>query len=287
MEEEVLKNYKKATEISESVMKIAREITLVDARAFDVAEKIEEKIKELGGHPAFPVNVSINEVAAHFTPELNDPLVFKEGQLVKIDVGIQVEGYINDSAFTVCIGKKSHPLIEASEAALEEALKLIKPGTQVWEISEVVENTLVGRGFNPVRNLCGHGLERFSQHSHPSIPNGKNKSKDELVEGQAVAMEVFATDGEGHVKDSSPVLIYKFVQDKPVRMPEARKVLDMAKNDFQMLPFARRWIAKKISPLKLDFALKQLEEIEAIESFHVLKEVSNGLVAQTEKTVLL
>ena len=287
MEDEALKNHKKAMEISDNVMKMAREMAAINARAFDLAEKIEEKIKEMGGVPAFPVNISINEIAAHFTPELNDTLILKEDDLVKIDSGVQIEGYINDAAFTACIGKKSHPLIDASESALQEALKIMKPGTRVWEISEVVENTLVEKGFRPVRNLCGHGLERFNQHGHPSIPNGKNKSKEELEEGHAYAMEVFATDGEGLVKDSSPTLIFKFVQDKPVRMPEARKVLEMAKKDFHMLPFAKRWVAKKISPLKLDFALRQLEEIEAIESFPVLKEISHGLVAQTEQTVLL
>jgi len=287
MEEEVLKNYKKAAEISENVMKMAREMSVIGAKAYDLAEKIEDKIKELGGFPAFPVNISLNEIAAHYTPDVNDTLVLKDGDLVKIDVGVHVDGYLNDSAFTVCIGNKRHPLIDASEAALNEALKIMKPGTQVWEISEVVENTLAEKGFRPVRNLCGHGLERFNQHSHPSIPNGKNKIKDMLEEGKAVAMEVFATDGAGKVKDSPPTLIYKFIQDKPVRMQEARKVLEMAKKDFSMLPFAKRWVAKKISPLKLDLALMQLEEIEAIEGFPLLKEISNGLVAQTEKTVLL
>lgn len=287
MEKEAFEHHKKAMEISDQVMEMARGMATPNSKAFDLAEKIEDKIKELGGFPAFPVNISVNDIAAHYTPELDDPLVLNEGDLVKIDAGVQVEGYVNDAAFTVCIGKESHPLIKASEYALEQALKIMKPGTQVWEISEIVENTLVERGFNPVRNLCGHGLERFNQHAHPSIPNGKNKSRDQLQEGTAVAMEVFATDGTGHVKDSSPTMIYKFFQDKPVRMPEARKVLDMSKKDFFMLPFAKRWVAKKISPLKLDFALRQLEEIEAIESFPVLKEVSKGLVAQTEKTVLL
>ena len=287
MEEEALKNYKKAMEISESVMKIAREMAVVGMKTFDLAEKVEEKIKELGGQPAFPVNISINEIAAHFTPELNDSLALGDGDLAKIDVGVHVDGYMSDAAFTVCVGKKSHPLVDASETALQEALKIIKPRAKVCEISEVVENTLLEKGFNPVRNLCGHGLEKFNQHGYPSIPNGKNKSQIELQEGTAVAMEVFATDGEGQVKDSSPTMIYKFIQDKPVRMLEARKVLDMAKKDFFMLPFAKRWVAKKISPIKLDFALKQLEEIEAIQSFPVLKEISNGLVAQTEQTVLL
>ncbi|MFH0711074.1 MAG: type II methionyl aminopeptidase [Candidatus Aenigmatarchaeota archaeon] len=287
MEEEMEKNYKKAMEISDSVMKMARETAGLDVKVFDLAEKIEDKIREMGGFPAFPVNISINEIAAHYTPELNDPLVLKEGDLVKIDVGVHIDGYMSDTAFTVCIGKKSHPLIDASEEALNQALKLIKPGAQVWEISEVVENTLVEKGFNPVRNLCGHGLEKFNQHGHPAIPNGKNNIKTELQEGTAIAMEVFATDGIGQVKDSSPTLIYKFVQDKPVRLAEARKVLDMAKRDFFMLPFAKRWVAKKISPIKLEFALKQLEEIEAIQSFPVLKEESNGLVAQSEQTILL
>ena len=255
-----------------------------------MAEKIEKKIKELGDGPAFPVNVSINENAAHYTPDINDSLRFKENDLVKIDIGVHVDGYIWDRAFTVCIGRKTHPLIEAAKQGLKEAMKAIRPGAKIFEISEVVESTLEQLGFNPIRNLCGHGLDRYNQHTHFSIPNGRNNIQDEIKPNQALAMEVFATDGAGWVKDSKPVLIFGYVQDRPVRLWEGRRILKAAKTDFNKLPFAKRWLAElrpPMSQLKIDMALKQLLDVGAIREYPLLKEESGGIVAQAEETIIL
>jgi methionyl aminopeptidase len=287
MEKDILENYEKARSISDSVILFSRTLLKEGTKIFDVAEKIEKKILNLGARPAFPVNISINENAAHYTPDINDLTVLNENDIVKIDIGIGVEGFVWDRAFTVCMGNESHPLIEASEKALEEALKLIKPGTKIFEISEVVENTIAEFGFNPVRNLCGHGLEQYTQHAKPTIPNGKNTIKEEIKEGQVIAMEVFSTNGIGLVKESSPVLIYSFLQDKPIRLFEARKILERSKKEFEMLPFAKRWLTNIVSGAKLELALKQLVDVGALTEYPILKEESNGLVAQTEETVIV
>lgn len=286
MEKEVLENYEKAMKIAEEVVGYARKTDLFNRKALDVAEELENVIKTLGGKPAWPVNILINEIAAHYTPDVNDTLTLKENDLVKIDIGVQINGYISDNAFSVCVGSSSHPLIEASEKTLEEAIKLIKVGTKIFEISDVVENTINNLGFNTIRNLCGHAVERFNQHAHPSIPNGKNTIKEEIEPDQVIAMEVFTTNGSGWVVESSPTLIFKYKQDKPVRLWEARKLLDMAKNQFETLPFTRRWI-KEISPLKFDMAVRQLLEVDALYDYPPLKEESNGLVAVTEKTIIV
>jgi len=139
-----------------------------------------------------------------------------------------------------------------------------------------------------VRNLCGHGLEQYNQHAWPSIPNGKNSIQDEIQPGSAIAMEVFATDGSGWVKESAPVLIYSYYQDKPVRMPEARRILGMAKSEFNGLPFAKRWLSSASqSQLKIDMAMRQLVEAEALHEYPVLKEETGGLVAQAEETIII
>jgi len=291
LEKDVLNNYNKAKSISDNVVLFAKPLVKEGASALEITEKIEGRIKELGGGLGFPLNISVNEDAAHYTPDIDDPLKFKAGDLVKIDIGVHVEGYIWDRAFTICIGKKTHPLIKAAESGLKEALKLIKPGTKIFEISEAVESTLEGLGFNPIRNLCGHGLDQYQQHARFSIPNGRNNIKDELQAGQAVAMEVFATDGVGWVKESSPVLIYSHTQDKPVRMWEARKILEAARDEFHRLPFAKRWLlglkGLKLTPFKIDVALKQLTEVESLREYPILKEESDGLVAQAEETILI
>jgi methionyl aminopeptidase len=291
MDKAAVDNYKKAKSISDSVMSFAKPLIKGSANALEVTEKIETEIKKLGGGLAFPLNVSVNENAAHYTPDIGDTLTFKSGDLVKIDLGVHVDGYIWDRAFTVCIGKKTHPLIDAADAGLKASMKMIKPGAKIFEISEVVESTLEGLGFNPIRNLCGHGLECYKQHARFSIPNGRNNLKTELEAGQAIAMEVFATDGAGWVKESSPTLIFAYVYDKAVRMPEARKILDASKKEFNKLPFAKRWLMDlkdtKISQFKLDMALKQLIDVEALREYPILKEEANGLVAQAEETILI
>lgn len=286
MEKEELQSYEKAFLIAEDAVGLAQKLVKNDIRVLELAETIEKRIIELGGKPAWPVNISINEIAAHYTPSIGDSLILKEGDFVKVDIGAQVNGYICDRAFTVCIDKKSDPMIEASEKVLEECLKLIKPGTKIHEISEVCENTVNQLGFNVIRNLSGHRLERFNQHAHPSIPNGKNTIQDEIESGKIYAMEVFVTNGSGFVVESSPTEIFQYNKDATVRMWEARKILELAKNEFDKLPFTKRWVTG-ISPLKLDMSLKQLIDVEAIIEFPPLREESNGLVAVTEKSVIV
>jgi len=183
------------------------------------------------------------------------------------------------------MGRNNHPLIEASEKALKEALKVIKPGVKICEVSEVVEDTINNFGFNPIHNLCGHGLERYNQHAHPSIPNGKNNIKEELKSG-VIAMEVFATNGTGMVKESRPILIYQYMNDVPVRMSDARKILERSKKDFNGLPFTKRWMGD-ITPVRMDMALKQLVDVGGLREFALLKEETKGLVAQTEETIII
>jgi len=290
MEKEIFEKYKKAKSISDSIVLFAKPLLKENAIALDIANKVENRIKKLGGGIAFPINISINENAAHYTPDINDSLKLKIGDIVKIDVGVHIDGYIWDRAFSICIGKKTHPLIEAAEQALEKSIKAIRPGAKIFEISEIVESTLEAAGFNPVRNLCGHGLDQYKQHARFSIPNGRNNIKDEITSNQALAMEVFATDGAGWVKESRPVLIFGYVQDKPVRLREARQILEATKTNFHSLPFAKRWLAElkpAISALKIDMALKQLLDVEAIREYPILKEESGGLVAQAEETIIL
>jgi methionyl aminopeptidase len=288
MEDDVINHYKKASSISESVTIFSKPMLKEGASILEVADNIEERIKYMGGGIAFPVNVSINENAAHYTPDIGDQIILRRGDLVKIDIGVQVEGYIWDSAFTVCVGNPSHPIIEAAEKALAESIKLIAPGTRIMDISEVVESEVTKAGFNPIRNLCGHGLGQYVQHARLSIPNGRNNIRETLEPGQAIAMEVFATDGGGWVKESGPALIFGYVQDKPVRMPEARKVLEASRKDYNSLPFAKRWLTSmKIPHIKIDMALDQLLSVDAIRQYPILKEQSNGMVAQAETTVLI
>jgi len=287
MDSEIRKKYEDAQKISEQAQELAKKEIKEGFSLLKLAEVVEKEIVENGGKLAFPLNISINEIAAHFTPDVNTDLIFRNEDLVKIDIGVHIDGYIWDAAFTKKIGNEKDNMIEASEQAIEAAVKMIKPGVKVCEISEVVESTVEKFGVKTVQNLCGHGLERFVQHARPSIPNSRNTIQIELQEGQAIAVEIFTTDGEGYVKESSETLIYRYLQDKNVRSQDARKILVKARDEFQGMPFAKRWIRSIASGAKLELALKELVQVGSLEEYPVLKERGNGKVAQSETTILL
>jgi len=284
--EEEMEKYKRAGKIAGEVLKYAATLVEKNARVVDVAEKIDEKILSLGVNPGFPVNISINEMAAHFTPQLNETLMIKEEDYVKLDVGISVDGYIGDTAMTVRVAGKDD-LIECSEKMLAAALEMFKPGTTIGEIGEAIESVSKEFGFNAVRNLTGHSLDRYDLHAGRTIPNIKNDSKYQLREDEIYAVEPFVTTGEGFVKESGSPLIFRWINDVPSRYPEARRILELAKNKYQRLPFAKRWIQKEISPTKVELALRQLIAEKALYGYTPLKEVSEKPVSQAEHTVIV
>ena len=159
MEKEIVEKYKKAGHIHKECLEFGSKLINPDVKIIDVVEKIEEKIKSMGGEFAFPVNISVNETAAHDTADIGDIRVFKDGDLVKLDIGVHVDGYIADGAVTVSLNSGKDELRETSKKALEEALKLMRPGTQISLISETIENIIRGSGFIPVINLLGDKIE--------------------------------------------------------------------------------------------------------------------------------
>lgn len=284
---EEFEKLEKAREISDKILEFAKKLIKEGIEIIEIAEAVEKKIKELGGGVAFPVNISINENAAHYTPTINDKTILKNGDIVKVDFGVHVDGYIWDRAFSISIGKDENELIKAADEALKNAIKCVKPGVKVYEISQIIEDTIRKYNVNPIYNLCGHGLKRFTQHAEPTIPNCRNDIKYEIKEGEVIAIEVFTTNGSGWVKESGETVIYKYEKDKPVRMREARIIMEKAKKEFMKLPFAKRWLKDVASGAILDLALKQLVEVGSLREYPVLKEESGGKVAQSEETIVV
>ncbi|MFH1473835.1 MAG: type II methionyl aminopeptidase [Candidatus Aenigmatarchaeota archaeon] len=286
MEKEILDNYIKAGKIAAHVLDFGCGLVKKDVLTVEIAEKIDKKIEELGGKPAFPVNISINDIAAHWHPQMNDKTVINEEDYVKIDVGVHIDGYIGDTARTVRVAGKDD-LIICSEKMLEKAMLMFKPGTTIGDIGEAVENVCSEFGFKAIRNLTGHSIDRYDIHAGTIIPNIKNDSKYQLREGEVYGVEPFCTAGNGVVKDSGKPMIFRWIVDRPMRMLEARKILELARTEFERLPFAKRWIQKKFSPLKVELALRELTNSNALYGYDPLKEVSGKPVAQSEHTVIV
>ena len=285
MEEEIeliLENYRRAGVILVEVRKEATGLIKDGGSLLEVAEFVENNIREKGGAPAFPCNISRNEEAAHATPSIDDQTVFGKDNLVKLDIGVHIDGYIADSAVTVDLSGSYDGLVKAAEAALDEAIKIIRDGVSTIEIGEVIGNTIKERGYKPVVNLSGHGLSRYDSHAPPTIPNVKYEHGVTLHENNVVAIEPFATDGGGKVVESGNAEIFSLIKPKPIRMREAKKLLDEIKN-YQGLPFAKRWLPRE----RLELALRTVETAGILRDYPVLREEEKGMVSQAEHTVII
>ena len=276
------KSYRKAGKIAVQALEYGITILKEDTLLFDATLKIEEKIKALGGQLAFPINMSLNTGAAHFTPLPGDQTKVQSIDTIKLDVGVHVDGYIGDNARTIGPEKE---LIKASADALNNAIKICKAGIKVCEIGRVVEDTITKAGFNPIRNLTGHGLAPYELHSGVTIPNYDNGDENTLKAGDVIAIEPFATNGIGMIRESSPSGIYRLVNNKPVRL--GRDIVQYITQQHQSMPFVARWITDKFPSYKVRFLLNNLEKNESIHQYAKLVEKQDGLVAQTEHTVLI
>ncbi|WNY26297.1 type II methionyl aminopeptidase [Methanolapillus ohkumae] len=279
--EEILDKYRAAGLIHHQVMADAREKIKTGLSLYEYAVYIDRRIIELGGQSAFPVNISLNADAAHDTPLFEDTRVFGN-DVVKVDVGVHVDGYIADGAMTIDLSGKNAALVKASEEALKAAIDTAKAGIGTNQIGAAIEDMITALGFSPIRNLMGHGLSQYTTHAEPSIPNCRFSREVILNAGDTIAIEPFATDGMGYVDNGSIKEIYSRISKKSTRLPIVRKVLDQI-DAYHGLPFAKRWLTSE----KLDFSLNQLEREGILTSYPVLVEVAGGLVSQAEHTLII
>jgi methionyl aminopeptidase len=288
MNQKQIENSLKAGQIASQVRQHAKKIIKKGVPLLEIAEQIENKIIELGAKPSFPVNLSINEVAAHYTPSYNDET--KAHGLLKVDFGAQVNGWISDTAFSIDLenNEENKELIKASEEALNNAIELIKTKKEnitTSEIGAIIQKTIESKKLNPIVNLSGHSMQEFDLHSGITIPNIDDK-RNIKIENGLYAIEPFVTSGNGKVYDGKPSGIYILNQAKNVRSPLAREILDFIIKEYQTLPFCSRWIIKKFKTKSL-FALKELENNNIISQFDQLIEISHKPVSQTEHSILI
>ncbi|MEA1993013.1 MAG: type II methionyl aminopeptidase [Euryarchaeota archaeon] len=279
--------YREAGKISKIVKKEVRPMLKDGAKVLDIAEFVEGKIQRLGGELAFPCNISINEIAAHYSPPIHDETTLGHGDYVTVDLGAHINGYIADTAFTVRIGEEKDDIIKASEEALKNAISMIKAGVNTADIGVRVEETIKEYGFKPIENLNGHKLAQNKLHEGVTVPNIAIEEGYTLKDGDVFAIEPFATDGAGRAINQSKVFIFKYLGDRPIRLKIARRVLRDIRKNYPNLPFAERWLSKRIRGGKLEFALKLLMKKNIIYSFNVLEDEKKGSVTQSEHTVIV
>ncbi len=286
MDAEAVAAHRRAGAISREAREFGASMIAEGVKLVDVAEAVEDLIVKRGGRPAFPVNIGINDIAAHYTPSTGDPLAFQKGDLVKLDVGAHVDGYIGDTAITVEVSTKNWTkLIEASADALKVAIQMVGDNVTVSTIGGAVERTITARGYRPVSNLTGHGLKRHDLHAGLTVPNIDDKSQAKIRTEMVVAIEPFATNGGGQVFNDRPGNIFRVLRDRPLRDADAQSLFDRIKSEFGTLPFCERWCTR-LDP-QAPHLLRTLQRHGQISSYAILREVRGGMVSQTEHTVMV
>jgi methionyl aminopeptidase len=284
----MLEDFSKAGSIAGAVLKEVPKLVLPGEPFLDIAESLEKMIADAGGKPAFPANISVNDIAAHFTPELDNKVLVGESDLLKIDIGVHINGCIGDTAVTVDLSGEHGKLAEASEAALTEAIALMKPGVKVGDVGAAIEKQITSRGFKPIENLTGHKIEPYVLHAGVEIPNIASSASYELKEGDIFAVEPFSSTGSGRVADTAQVEIFSLQSSPRLRMKYSRELLAHILESYFSLPFAERWLAGVFkSRLTLTSSLRELLNSGALHPYPVLRDTGRGMVAQKEHTVLI
>ncbi|MFH0713691.1 MAG: type II methionyl aminopeptidase [Candidatus Micrarchaeota archaeon] len=291
MEENLKLNYLKAGEIATKVLEYGKANAKVGVKLLDLGNEIENKIIELGGEIAFPINLSRNEQAAHYTPSFQDETVIGEKDVLKIDAGVHIGGCICDCAFTIDFSGEYGKFVEASEAALEAALSLAKPGRNVREIGKAIQGEITKRGLVPIANLSGHRLDEFNLHAGQNIPNTESGNYV-LQEGDVFAVEPFATNGAGEVIDGDEVQIFLYT-GAPLRcrLPSTKKIGKLILQEYNELPFAQRWLQREmpdIGTFSVNAALRELQMLDVIMPYPILVEKKKGaIVSQSETSMII
>jgi len=254
----------------------------------EVCEKTEAIIRAKGGKPAFPCNVSINEVAAHYTSPPEDKSIIPDGSTVKVDLGVHIDGYVSDTAVTVSFSAEGRSMAAAAEHALKTVIDNIHGEMTLGSIGALAETAIKNRGFKPISNLTGHSVGRYLIHAGTSIPSVSGYNPNKVKAGEVYAVEPFVTlpDAIARVDDNPQKTIYRFLKIK-TKNSEAKKLAKHIDANFRTLPFAERWLIGGLPKEQHKAAFKELLASKSIMSYPVFVEASKKPVAQAEHTLLI
>ncbi len=287
--EEDLQKYQHAGKIAKEVRLEIRRTVREGMPIIDICEKVEGLTREKGGKPAFPCNVSVNEIAAHYTSPPNDKQTIPEKSIVKVDIGVHVDGYIADTATTVCFNPEYEDMVNTAEEALETAVELLRPGLSITRFGSEIQKTIKTRGYKPISNLTGHLIKRYIIHAGKSLPNVFNLSTSRIKEGEIYGVEPFVTvtDANGRVDNLKEETIFRYQKNKSLKNPYAKQISSYIKKNFLTLPFAERWLNTFASSSNYKSAFSELLSSKAVMGYPVFVEASRKPVAQAEYTILI
>jgi methionyl aminopeptidase len=255
----------------------------------EICEKAEGLIRQKGGKPAFPCNVSMNEIAAHYTSPPNDETRIVENSVVKVDIGAHIDGYVTDTAVTVCFNREYESLVETAERALKTAVENIRPGMSTSKLGTMIEGAIKSRGFKPVSNLTGHEVGRYVVHTGTSLPNVPQLFSTKIKLGGVYAIEPFVTvpNAAGRVENGDETTIFRFLRSRSTKNPHARELQKYIEENFRTLPFTERWLQNVVPQQYYREAFAELLASKTLTKYPIFVEASGKTVAQAEHTVVV
>ena len=291
--DEAIESFKKAGKIAADALHFGKSLIKKEVAMLEILDKVEDIIKQLcaklgdgnAGGIGFPAQASCNDIAAHYCPEEDDKVIFSD-QLVCLDVGVHVNGYIGDNALSVDLSGKYSELVKASRDALNNAIKAITVGCYNSEVGQVIQETIESYGFKPVRNLSGHGIARWNIHSKPGMPNYNSAEKFKLEENMIIAIEPFASTGAGLIYEANEASVFMQESRKGVRGTFSREILKEIEK-LNGLPFTTRWLTRKFGRPKVNFGMRELIQAEVVRAYPPLVDKAHGIISQAEHTVLV
>jgi len=284
---EDLGKFEKSGRILAEVREYVKKMPIQGKGVLQICNDVEAKIVDLGGRSAFPCNVGINDVAAHYTSPRGDKSVIPDGSIVKVDFGVELDGCITDTAISRSLNPAYDSMILAAETALQEGLSAVAPGRKLSDIGGVIERAINRYGYRPIRNLTGHKIDRYNLHAGKSVPNVAGMEGGKFEVGEVYAIEPFATlkDAEGAVHEGKSAYIFRLVRAKGAKTTEAMELVEYIQSQFKSLPFATRWIYDWRKEVEAPFL--ELVKNRSIVGYPVLLEESGAVVSQAEHTILV
>ncbi len=279
-----LDKYREAGRINSEARRRALESLAPGVTYVSVLDAAEDYIRSQGAELAFPAQASVNHVAAHDCCDLDDPRAFEEGDVIKLDFGVHVDGCIADGASTRELGNTHGSLLEASRQALEAAIALVRPGRKIREIATAIQTTMIELDHQPVANLTGHGIAPFTIHCSPAMPNVPEGTTGVLKEGMMICIEPFATTGRGYVEEQGRAEVFGARRKlKPPKHVDTG-IIDqiMARRG---MPFSRRELAREHGKDLTERSLRDLTRVGAVFGYPPLVEHGPARVAQFEHTM--
>jgi methionyl aminopeptidase len=264
LQEDLYGKIRWGAEVHRQVRAYAQSLCKPGIKLADLCTQLENKNRELVQEAGlergigFPTGCSLNHVAAHYTPNPGDDTVLQYDDVMKLDFGVQIEGRIIDSAWTVSFNPRYDPLLEAVREATDAGIRtsgigvrLCDVGEAIQEVMESYEVELDGTTYpvRAIRNLNGHSIGPYQIHAGKSVPIVKNGCEESLImeEGEIYAIETFGSTGRGHVVEDMECSHYMKVFDGshvPLRMQSSKRLLAHINKTFGTLAFCRRWLER-------------------------------------------